>query len=326
MTRAMDTLTPLKNRVLDGGELTFDEAVSLADTPDVNALCDAAEEITRRFTSDSRFDSCSIVNIRSGACPEDCKWCAQSRHASTGCEVYAMLGDDETLRHARASRDAGIGRFSLVASGRRVTGAAIDRMCSVVRRIYDEVPGLSVCASLGLIGPEELKKLHDAGVRRYHCNLEAGPSHFATLCSTHTVDDKLATIDAARNAGLEVCSGGIIGMGETRRQRVELAWELRRARPVSIPLNLLIPIPGTPLQDMEPLAEEEILRCLAVIRFLHPSARIRFAGGRTQISRDTQLRAMRMAVNGAIMGDMLTTVGSTVEDDKKTIREAGYDY
>ena len=236
-----------------------------------------------------------------------------------------MLDEATCLEHARAADRAGIGRFSLVASGRRVQGAALDAICSTFRAIGAECR-TGLCASLGLLGPDELRRLREAGVTRYHCNLEAGPSFFKTVCTTHTTDDKLATLYAARDLGFEVCSGGIIGMGETMTQRVELALTLRQVKPLSIPINLLHPIPGTPLENAAPLSEEEILRTVAVFRFVHPGVQLRFAGGRALMSEHTQLRAMRIAVNGAIVGDLLTTIGSTVEADRKRIAEAGYEF
>ena len=186
--------------------------------------------------------------------------------------------------------------------------------------------GLDTCASLGLLGREELQRLRDAGVRRYHCNLETAPSFFPSLCTTHTIADKLTTIRTARELGLEVCSGGIIGMGESMRQRAELALALREAEPVSIPLNILCPIPGTPLEHAKPLTEREVLHTVAVFRMVHPRVQLRFAGGRDRLSREGQLRAMRIGVNGAIVGDLLTTVGSTVAEDRRLTAEAGYEF
>ena len=319
-----DIVDRLKRKVLAGGEITRAEAEELAAWPDREAVWSAAEELTRELCP-RQFDSCSIVNVKSGRCPENCKWCAQSAHYSTGCDTYDLIDPELCMNEARHNHSKGVGRFSLVASGRAVKGAALDHICHLLVRVREEV-GISTCASLGLIGREELQALWDAGVRRYHCNLETAPSHFATLCTTHTIADKLATIRTAREMGFEVCSGGIIGMGETAEQRIEFAFTLREAQPVSIPVNILCPIPGTPLAEEAPLTEEEILDTVAMMRFVHPRVQIRFAGGRSKMSRATQLRAMRIAVNGGIVGDLLTTVGSQIDDDKQLTREAGYEF
>ena len=226
---------------------------------------------------------------------------------------------------ARENYRCGVRRFSLVASGRSVKGAAMDEICSTFRRIKAEI-GISICASLGLLGREELQKLWDAGVRRYHCNLETAPSHFGTLCTTHTIADKLRTIAIAREIGFEICSGGIIGMGETARQRVEFALALREAHPQSIPVNILCPIPGTPLADNPPLTDDEILTTLAIFRFVHPRLQIRFAGGRMKMSTETQKLALEIAVNGGIVGDLLTTIGSKIDADRELVTRSGYDF
>lgn len=319
------TLTEtLKLKTLNGGSIDRDEALQLMRETDRQAVWEAAEEITRRLLP-RRFDSCSIVNARSGGCSENCKWCAQSAHFATGCNRYELIDEDACIAEARHNRDKGVQRFSLVASGRAVKGEAFDHICALLRRVNREV-GISTCASLGLIDLEAMKALKQSGVTRYHCNLETAPSHFATLCTTHTIEDKIATLSAAREAGLEVCSGGIIGMGETPEQRIEFALALRRVSPVSIPVNILCPIPGTPLENAAPLTDTEIMDTVAMMRFIHPTAMIRFAGGRSKMSRETQLHAMRIAVNGAIVGDLLTTVGSQIDADKSLTHEAGYEF
>lgn len=313
-----------------GADLTEAEAYGLLDFAGTPRLWEAAAAVTAAaFPADGgatrRFDSCSIINVRSGRCPEDCQWCAQSAHYRTGCATHGVTPHEQCLQAARENHRQGVGRFSLVASGRRVQGAELDQICGMLRDIRQEV-GISTCASLGLLDRQSLQRLWDAGVRRYHCNLETAPSLFRALCTTHAVEDKLSTIQAAHQVGMEVCSGGIIGMGETPRQRVEFALALRQARPVSIPINVLVPIPGTPLQDAAPITEEEILDAVAVMRMIHPRAQLRFAGGRQRLSRDTQLRALRIGVNGAIVGDLLTTIGSRVAQDRQMAREAGYEF
>ena len=322
----MPNISEFKDKVLSGAELSADEAMSLAEVSgsEVEELLQAAEQITCRFFPRS-FDSCSIINARSGRCPEDCKWCAQSAHYKTSADVYPLVDHDVCMKAADMNRHHGIHRFSLVTSGRAMKGKDLDTVCGFIREIC--VKGdLKVCASMGLLDRDDLRKLYDAGCTRYHCNLESAPSHFATLCSTHTIEDKIRTIRMAREVGMEVCSGGIIGMGETRRQRVEFALKLREIAPESIPINVLCPIPGTPLQDSKPLSQEEILITVAIFRMIHPHAVLRFAGGRANMDRDTQRRALEIGVTGAIMGDMLTTVGSQVNDDKRLIAECGFDF
>lgn len=322
----MTLIENLKNKVLNGWEVTADEAYALCDTAPDNrqTLYGAAAEITGKFCAPV-FDSCSIVNARSGKCPENCKWCAQSAHFKTKADVYPLISEDECMAHADMSRTHGIRRFSMVTSGRKMTGDDLDKACVYYRELVRRGK-LQLCASMGLLEKEDLQKLWDAGVRRYHCNLEAAPDHFSTLCTTHTVEDKIRTINAAREIGFEVCSGGIIGMGETARQRVGLALELRRVSPVSIPINILCPIPGTPLEGSAPLSDEEVLDCIALFRFIHPCVTLRFAGGRASLSRATQLRAIRIGMNGAIVGDLLTTVGSTVAADRSLVAEAGLSF
>lgn len=326
----MKLIEQLTEKILAGGQITDGEAYALAMWVDKGceeaasnreALHEGAARITRHFCN-TVFDTCSIVNARSGRCPENCKWCAQSAHFKTKCDIYPLISHDECMAHADMSRTHHIGRFSMVTSGRKMTGAELDRACEY----YSELAthgDISLCASMGLLDRDELRKLRLAGVTRYHCNLEAAPDHFSTLCTTHTVEDKIQTILAAKELGFEVCSGGIIGMGESVRQRVGLALELRRVDPVSIPINILCPIPGTPLENSEPLSEDEIIDAVALFRYVHPKVTLRFAGGRASLSREGQLRAIRTGINGAIVGDLLTTVGSTVNADRTLIAEAG---
>lgn len=313
----------LKEKVLLGQTLTDDEIYSLCDVPSAE-LRDAAAEITQKMCS-REFDSCSIVNARSGKCSENCKWCAQSAHYSTGCASYPLINREECMKAARLNSAQGVKRFSLVASGRAVRGEALRQMTAMLADIKRET-GIFTCASMGLLNREEMQQLYDCGVRRYHCNLETAPSHFSTLCTTHTIDDKLKTIQYAKELGMEVCSGGIIGMGETKRQRAEFALTLRKAEPHSIPINILNPIKGTPLEDTPPISDDEILDTVAIFRFAHPTVELRWAGGRARLSRETQLEAMRIGINSGLVGDMLTTLGSTVAEDKKLVEDAGYEF
>ena len=313
------------DRVLAGESLDCQTLYALADIDDSEgqqALLDAAAKITAQFCP-RKFDSCSIVNARSGRCSENCKWCAQSAHFHTGCDTYDIIDADEAMETAAHNARSGVGRFSMVASGRSVRGKALTDICTILKQVKEET-GIATCASLGLLGKEELQELWNAGARRYHCNLETAPSYFSRLCTTHTHEDKLATIAAAREVGFKICSGGIIGMGETRRQRMELAIVLRKAQPVSIPINILCPIAGTPLEHTPLIDEDEIVRTVAMFRFAHPDVELRFAGGRARLSKECLLECLRVGINGAVTGDLLTTTGSTIASDKEMIEKAGY--
>lgn len=305
-----------------GGDISEEQAYALAELHDDKLLSAAAAVNAAVNPTMGRFDSCSIVNARSGLCGEDCKWCAQARCYNTGCETYPFVSEEVCTRAANICRNKGIGRFSLVTSGKRMTGNDLRAACKIYSQLSSE-GSLGLCASMGLLSEDELKQLWDSGVRRYHCNLETAPSHFPTLCTTHTQADKLATIAAARRLGFEICSGGIIGMGESERQRIEFALTLRSIRPASIPINILCPIKGTPLEDAAPLSEEEILRAVAIFRLVNPTVTLRFAGGRNQLSTAAQLCAMKTGVGGAIVGDLLTTLGSTVDEDRVLAASAG---
>lgn len=316
----LDTL--LARTLADGVGITVDEAVALNDRYSADELADAADKVRRRWHTDE-IDTCSIVNARSGRCSEDCKWCAQSRHYHTGVNEYEIISEEKALEAARMNTRHGIRRFSLVTSGRKVAPADIDSFCRIYRTIGRETP-LYLCASMGLLGLDELKRLKEAGVRRYHCNLETSSSFFPTLCTTHTHADKLRTIALARSIGMDVCCGGIIGMGENMRQRLELAAEARDAGAVSIPINILNPIPGTPLESTPLISEDEIVRSAALFRLITPKCTLRFAGGRMRLSQAAMRRMLLGGVNGVLMGDMLTTVGNTVDDDKRLFAETGY--
>lgn len=318
------TIESLKEKVLAGGSVTREEAAYLAAVENLDALCDAANEISCKFHGNV-VDSCSIVNARSGRCGENCKWCAQSVHHNTGCETYDFLDEEEVMRAARINEKEGIRRFSLVTSGRRVSRADVERYCKVIRRLKAET-NLYVCVSMGLIGEEEMRMLADAGVERYHCNMETSEKVFSTLCSSHTPDDKKATIAAARKAGLDVCSGGIIGMGESMADRIDFAFELAALDVDSTPINILNPIPGTPLQDTPLISEEDIVRTVALFRFILPRKALRFAGGRMRLSQENMLRIMTGGMNGVLMGDMLTTVSNTIAEDRVLFEKAGMEF
>ena len=316
-----DFINTLKNETLNGGNITPAQAESLQ-FEDKDKLYKAAEEITRFYLKDN-FDMCSIMNAKSGKCSEDCKWCAQSAHFKTKVDIYPIVEIKDAAYHAQYNENQQINRFSLVTSGKGLNKNEIKKVSEIYSYLNDN-HNIKLCASLGLLDKEDLQILRNSGVSRYHCNLETAPSYFDQLCTTHTQEDKIQTINLAREVGMSICCGGIIGMGESMNQRIELAFELKRLDIQSIPINILSPIEGTPLENMKPLSEDEILTTIAIFRFINPKAYLRFAGGRNNISIQTQKKALKIGINSSIVGDLLTTIGSKVDQDKIMFEESGY--
>lgn len=313
----------LKKRVLEGGTITPAEATALSQTADKEALYEAAGEIREKF-SGKKFDMCSIINAKSGKCSEDCKWCAQSAFFKTDIKTYELVDEREAVEQACKNAEQGVHRYSLVTSGRALSDANLNKLIGVYQKIQKKT-NIGLCASMGLLDKSRLQKLKDNGIEHYHCNLETARSFFPKLCTTHSYDQKVLTIKWAQEIGLKVCSGGIIGMGETMEDRIEMAFELNSLGIKSIPLNILNPVEGTPLQGTAPLTDEEILTSFALFRFINPKANLRFAGGRLQI-RHIQEKALQSGINAALVGDLLTTIGSNVEQDKADFSKAGFEF
>ena len=318
----MESVSGLEKKIEEGYRPDYDEALSLMRSLSLEDLCALAHALRLRYQG-KRVDMCSIMNARSGKCGEDCKWCSQSRFHHTDIEVYPLVDAESALREAVHNASKGVSRFSLVTSGRALSPADAERICAIYRRIGSECP-IKLCASLGLLNREQLFQLKESGVTRYHCNLETAPSYFLQVCTTHTIDEKLQTIEWAREAGLEICSGGIIGMGESEEQRVEFALAIRRTGAVSIPVNILNPIPGTRLAGMPPLKDEEVIRAVAMIRILNPEASVRLAGGRSRI-KAVEPELFRCGISGSIVGDLLTTTGSDIDTDKAMFLRLGFE-
>lgn len=311
----------LKKEILNGKKIDKAEAIELYTQP-LNILCQAADEIRRYFLS-NRFDICTIINGKSGCCSENCRFCAQSSYNHTGIKKYPILSVEQIVAQARENDRQGIPRFSIVTSGKRLNDEEVDKMCCAVRRIRAQT-GLLVCVSFGLLGEAQYKRLKEAGVTRIHNNLETSRDYFPKVCTTHTFDDKLEAIYAAQCAGLEVCSGGIMGLGESPEDRIDMALVLRALNIKSVPVNILNPIPGTPLENCEKLSEEDIRRIVAVYRFILPDSFIRLSGGRGLLP-DKGAGCFCSGANAAITGDMLTTAGITVQTDMTMLSKLGYE-
>lgn len=314
-------ITTLKEKVINGHSLTKEEAMHLS-SAELSALCEAADQIRRHFCGNT-FDMCSIINGKSGRCPEDCKYCAQSAHYAANTTVYPLLSPEEILQAAEANAANGILRFSIVTSGKRLSDKEVEQVCDSFRKIQ-ETCSISLCASMGLLTEKQFGMLKSAGVVRYHNNLETSRRFFPKICTTHTYEDKIQAIQDAQAAGLTVCSGGIIGLGETMEDRIDMALTLRELHIRSVPINVLNPIPGTPLEHNTPMKEEEVCRTAALFRFLLPDAILRMAGGRGLMG-DQGRRVFQSGANGAITQNMLTTGGVTVHEDKILAEELGFE-
>lgn len=313
----------LKEKVLNGYALSYDEGVELTKVANKEELYKAADEIRQHFCGNN-MDLCSITNAKSGKCSEDCKWCSQSAHHKTNIEEYEIVDKEQTIKEAVDNAAKGVHRHSLVTSGRRVNNITLNKLIPIYKEIREKTD-ISLCASMGLINEDQLIRLKDeVGIEHYHCNLETAPSFFPEVCTTHTIEEKIETIKAAQKQGIKICSGGIIGMGENMAHRVELACTLRDLEVQSIPINILTPVEGTKLQGAAPLTEEEILTTIAVFRFINPKANLRFAGGRLQI-KQFQNKALRAGISASLTGDYLTTSGSDVECDIRDFKNAGFD-
>ena len=311
----------LAEQIIAGRRLTRSDDLEAFLSAPLQELCDGADQI-RKALCGTQGDLCSIINGRSGRCAEDCKFCAQSCHYQTKIDEYPFLDQSSIVREFRQNRSGGVHRFSIVTAGRSLQGKDLDKALDTYRELHRE-GGMKLCASHGLQTVEEFRRLKQAGVERAHINLEACRRYFPRVCTTHTYDDKLANIARAREAGLEVCSGGIIGMGETWQDRLDLAVSLAELEITSIPINILRPIPGTPYEAMEPLSNDDVLRCVAFFRYLNPTAWIRLAAGRGQFP-DGGACLFRSGANSAITGDMLTTTGTSIAGDLRMFRQLGY--
>ena len=318
----MNTIQQLKEKVFSNELVTREEALTLIDAP-LDQLTQAADEIRMHFNGNA-FDICTIINGKCGRCSEDCKYCAQSAHYHTNCQdSYPLLDTEALLEGARHNDEQGVLRYSIVTSGKRLSDKEVDQVCDSIREIRKQT-NIQVCVSFGLLNEEQFRKIKEAGASRVHCNLESSRNYFSKVCTTHTFEEKIETLKAAKRAGLSICSGGIMGLGETMEDRIDMVLTARELGVKSIPVNLLNPIPGTPYENNRVLTNDELCRITAIFRFLIPDGMIRLAGGRGLLG-DKGKACFRSGANAAISGDMLTTAGITVQTDLQLLNELGYE-
>ena len=315
----------LKEKVIRGGAVTFEEAaflIHLEGGDVIERLSDAAQEITLHF-SGGKFDLCSLINAKSGMCIEDCGFCSQSVHYDTGVATYPMVDRETAFRRAKLMEENGADSYCLVCSGDQLSEADFEILCDTVAYIRRHVK-IDIDVSIGFLDRRRAECLRALGVRRVNHNLQSSREFYPNIVTTHTYDDRLNTLRVLKEVGLEVCSGGILGMGETREDRLKLAFQLREIEPRVVPLNFLNPRSGTPLEGRPQEEVWELVKTVAVFRFILPRVILELAGGREHNLGGHQLRALRAGGNGLIIGGYLTTPADAIEQDRRLVREAGY--
>jgi len=324
----VSSLTPakriieLKEKILSKQDVTKKEILELVNIneEDLSILYESANSIRKAFIGDS-VDLCSIANAKSGGCSEDCKFCAQSSHYSTSIENYPLIDTDTALKQAKEVESEGVHRFSLVTSGKGIGKRDFEKVLTIYDTLNAET-SLSLCSSLGIINEEKAIALKEKGITNYHHNLETSRRYYPYICTTHSYDDRISTILEAKKAGLQICSGGIIGLGETIEDRIDMAFDLKSLDVRSVPINILTPIPGTPMENNLLLSNNGILKTIAIFRFILPKAHIRYAGGRIQLGEE-QITGFKAGISSILVGNYLTTTGQSIKQDKQMIEEAG---
>lgn len=312
----------LMDKILSDEKITKDEALALAEMKeeDLELLFKAANEIREHFLG-NQVNLCSIINAKSGSCSEDCKFCAQSGHYQTNIVSYPLIDGEIAVKNAKQAEHEGVHHFSLVTSGKGISSKDFSSVLNIYQKLKTETK-IKLCASLGIISYEKAKALQEIGVTTYHHNLETSRNFYANICTTHTYDQRIETIVHAKKAGLNVCSGGIIGLGETMEDRIDMALDLQKLKINSVPINILVPIEGTPLANQKPLSPNEILKTIAIFRFILPKAHIRYAGGRMLLG-EYQAKGLKAGISAILVGNYLTTAGSSINRDKLMLEELG---
>ncbi len=320
---SLEFIKECQEKVFSGIGISTDDAKKLFSVPDENLkdLARCANEITRDFNG-KKVDVEQLNNIKKNACSEDCTFCGQSAFFDTGIETYQLPTPEEVVSKAQKAKDEGAESYCLVAAWREPSPKDFEKVCDIISEINNKV-GISVECSLGFLTKEQAKKLKQLNVKRYNHNLETAKSKFPEICTTHTYEDRLKTLAIAREAGLELCTGGIIGLGETREQRIELTLELARLFPEEVTINMLVPIPGTPLELQVQLPNSEIIRMFSVIRFLLPESVIKISGGRETNLDDSGEELLQSGANGIITSGYLTMGGNEAKKDREMIEKIG---
>ncbi len=313
------------DRVLEGGEITFEEAkrfIEFDTWPEVLELASHATRIREKFTGND-VDLCALVNAKSGQCAENCGFCSQSGHHNTGVTTYPLMDPDQIVARAKQAKEFGAKRFCIVTATRGLSDKDLPVLCEAVRRVKEET-GLVPECSLGFVTDEQLSQLKAAGMTRYNHNLETAESNFPNICTTHTYQDRLNTLKQLKKQGLEICSGGILGLGESREERIRLAFELAEFEVECAPINVLNPRPGTPLAGTTPPDPLEVIKTIAVFRFILPKSKLELGGGREVNLRDFQSLAFLAGANSLIIGGYLTTSGRQPANDVRMLQDLGF--
>jgi biotin synthase len=306
------------NSTLDKKIYTKEELLKLYNLPLEELLA-----ISSKYMSNN-VEFCSLINARNGKCSQNCKYCAQSAHYRTDIESYPLVSVDEVIKVAQEARSNKVSRFAIVTSGKTPDeGRDFHIELDMIREI-NKVEGITSCASIGILNEEQAKQLADAGLKRFHHNINTCRSYYPKVCTTHSWDDRLNTCKLVKKYGMELCCGVILGMGESVEQRIEMALELAEIEPNSIPINILMPIPQTPFENYhDKIDEENVMRTMAIFKIANPKSVIRFCGGRMRLSQANQELALKTCVEGILVGNYLTTVGKEPSEDIKTVEKLG---
>lgn len=306
------------NKAVDKKNYTKEELLRLYNLPLEELLAESS-----KYMSDN-IEFCSLINARNGKCSQNCKYCAQSSHYCTNIESYPLVDIQEVIKAAKESKENKVSRFAIVTSGKTPDEGRNFQIELDMIKAINEVGGLKSCASIGILNEEQAKQLAQAGLKRFHHNINTCRSYYPEICTTHSWDDRLNTCKLVKKYGMELCCGVILGMGETIEQRVEMAMELAEIEPNSIPINILMPIPETPFENYhDKIDEENVLRTMAIFKIANPKSIVRFCGGRMRLSQENQELALKTCVEGILVGNYLTTVGREPHEDLETANKLG---